>query len=194
MIRINLLPVLQSKRVEAVKRELILGGLGAAVVAGICAAMFIVVQAQVSDMRAQNKQLEDDIANLKSIVARVDEIDTLKQELQRKLDVIGQLKKNKTGPVHMLDELSNATPEKLTLEELQESGGRLTLEGYAVSNEIISQFLSNLEQSEWFDEVFLIEIDQDEKNGYKIKQFSVTARLVVPKDEDESENKKGKRG
>ncbi len=196
MIRINLLPVLQSRRVEAVKRELALGGLGALVIAGICAAMFIVVQAQVSDMSAKNKQLEDDIANLKSIVARVDEIDTLKQELQRKLDVIGQLKSNKTGPVHMLDELSNATPEKLTLSELQENGGRLTLEGYAVNNEIISQFLSNLEQSEWFDEVFLIEIDQDEKNGHKIKQFSVTARLVVPNGGggDEAESKKGKRG
>ena len=196
MIHINLLPVRESRRVEAVKRELAIAGLAGVVIAGLCGATFIVVQAQVSDVKAENKQLKDDIANLKSIVARVDEIDELKQELQRKLDVIGQLKRNKTGPVHMLDELSNATPEKLTLQTVQEVGGRLTLNGYAVNNEIISQFLSNLEQSDWFDEVYLIEIDQEERNGYKVKQFSVTARLVVPgmeKDEEEKTAKSGKR-
>ena len=180
MIRINLLPVRESRRLEAVKRELILGGLVGFIVAGVCAAMFIVVQAKVSDMRAQNAQLQQEIDNLKAIVARVDEIDQLKGELQRKLDVIAALKRNKTGPVHLLDELAEATPEKLTLGSLTEAGGRLTIEGYAVSNEVISQFLSNMENSEWFDEVYLIEIDQDERAGYKIKVFSVTARLVVP--------------
>jgi len=195
MIHINLLPVRESRRVEAVKRELAIAGLAGVVIAGLCGATFIVVQAQVSDVKAENKQLQDDIANLKSIVARVDEIDELKQELQRKLDVIGQLKRNKTGPVHMLDELSNATPEKLTLQTVDEVGGRLTLNGYAVNNEIISQFLSNLEQSDWFDEVYLIEIDQEERNGYKVKQFSVTARLVVPGMETDEEKtaKAGKR-
>jgi len=197
MIHINLLPVRESRRVEAVKRELAIAGLAGLVIAGLCGATFIVVQAKVSDVKAENKQLQDDIANLKSIVARVDEIDELKQELQRKLDVIGQLKRNKSGPVHMLDELSNATPEKLTLKNVQEVNGRLTLDGYAVNNEIISQFLSNLEQSDWFDEVYLIEIDQDERNGYKVKEFSVTARLVVPgmeTDEDESKSGKRKKG
>jgi type IV pilus assembly protein PilN len=180
MIRINLLPVRESKKVEAVKRELALGGLAGILVAAACAVLFVILQSQVNGLKAQNKQLEDDIANLKSIVARVDEIDELKQELQKKLHVIGQLKRNKAGPVHMLDELSNATPEKLSLLELEESSGRLTIRGFAVSNEVISQFLSNMEASEWFDEVYLIEIDQEDKGGYKVKEFSVTARLSVP--------------
>ncbi len=179
MIRINLLPVRESRRLESVKRELAFGGLVAVVVLAACVAAFVLVQARVSDVKARNAVLEQEIKNLKAIVARVDEVDALKQDLQKKLDVIGQLKRNKKGPVHMMDELANATPEKLTITSLQERNRRLNLLGYAVSNEVISQFLSNLEQSEWFDEVYLIEIDSTEIDGYTVREFSVTARLIV---------------
>jgi len=53
--------------------------------------------------------------------------------------------------------------------------------GIAVSNEVISQFLSNLERSDWFKDVYLVGIDQIEEDGYKLKEFQVTAKAVVPK-------------
>ncbi len=180
MIRINLLPVRVSRRQEQARRDLLIGALVLLVVVVVCAVLFVVQQARLSDLRATNAALKTDIENLKRIVAQVDETDKLNQELQRKLDVIRRLKASKTGPVRMLDELSSATPERLHLTSLEEKNGQVTLEGAAVSNEVISQFLSNLEQSEWFDDVFLIEIDQEEVQGYKLKTFSVTARLVVP--------------
>jgi type IV pilus assembly protein PilN len=188
MIRINLLPVRVSKRQEAVKRELAIGAMGLSVMLLACGAVFIMIQAQVSDLKAVNVQLQQEIDNLKAIVARVDEVDKLKQDLRKKLDVIAQLKRSKHGPVHLLDELSNATPEKLTLTGLREENRNLSITGMAVSNEVISQFLSNMEQSDWFDDVYLIEIDQDEQDGYKLKTFSITARLVVPGNENVDED------
>ena len=97
----------------------------------------------------------------------------------------------------MLDEISNATPEKLTLTSLREERRRLSIQGYAVSNEVISQFLSQMELSDWFDEVYLIEIDQEEQDGYKLKTFSITAQLVVPGEvvlEESEESETGKSG
>ena len=96
----------------------------------------------------------------------------------------------------MLDEISNATPEKLTLTSLREERRRLSIQGYAVSNEVISQFLSNLEESEYFSEVYLNAIDQTEVGGVKLKEFSITAKLVVPgfdAEESSDDVKKGKR-
>jgi Tfp pilus assembly protein PilN len=98
----------------------------------------------------------------------------------RKLQVIKQLKANKSGPVRMLDELAMSTPDKLQLVSLEESAGRLKITGISVSNEVISQFLSNLEQSEYFTDVYLNAIDQTEQEGVRLKSFSITARLVVP--------------
>jgi type IV pilus assembly protein PilN len=107
-------------------------------------------------------------------------MEELKADLERKLGVIKQLKANKTGPVHMLDQLSEATPEKLQLISLDEKQGKIQLTGVAVNNEVISQFMSNLERSEYFTDVFLNEIDQSEKDGVKLKDFSIRSRLVVP--------------
>ena len=180
MIKINLLPVKATRRQDAVKRELVLGGVGMVGLLAACGVAYVIVGARVSDLKAENAQLNKDIDNLKAIVARVDEVDKLKQDLQKKLDVIGQLKANKQGPVRMLDELSDATPEKLQLTALKENNKQLNLTGLAVSNEVISQFLSNLERSDWFTDVYLVGIDQVEEEGYKLKEFQVTARAVIP--------------
>lgn len=180
MIRINLLPIKTSRRQEAVKNELMLAGAGAGGVLLLLLGFQLMLQARVNDVKAENALLEQDIKQVQNIVEEVKQMETMKVELQKKLSVIKQLKANKTGPVHMLDQLSQATPEKLQLMSLDEKGGRIELTGIAVSNEIISQFLSNLEKSEYFTDVFLNEIDQSEKDGVKLKDFSITARLVVP--------------
>ena len=195
MIRINLLPVRVSKREAVVRRELALGALGLTAMILVMGSFQILLKGQVGDVLAENTQIQHDIDILKAEVDRVDEVDELRQELQRKLDVIATLKRSKTGPVHMLDEISSATPEKVTLTMLREERHRLSIMGYAVSTEVISQFLSNLELSDWFDEVYLIEIDQEEEDGYTVKTFSITAQLVMPgaasTEESESETEGG---
>ncbi len=180
MIRINLLPQRISRRQEAVRQELLVAG----VIGGLVLAMLFAAQvaqaARVNSVRAENTRISQDIERKKEDVTKVDAMEALKAEYLRKLAVIGRLKANKTGPVHMLDELSMATPEKLQLVSLDENRGRVQLTGIAVSNEVISQCLSNLEQSIYFEDVYLNAIDQVEKEGIKLKNFSITARLVVP--------------
>lgn len=184
MIRINLLPVRASRRLETVRREFVLGGLGLAVLVGLLVFASIGVRAQANDLKRRNAAIEADIENLSTIVARVDEVEKLKEDLKNKLAVIGSLKEQKHGPVHLLDELANATPEKVSLTLLEEKSGRLSIKGVAVSNEVISQFLSNLERSEWFSDVYLIEISQQTKGQYKLKEFAITASLVIPGQEE----------
>lgn len=180
MIRINLLPVKISRRQEAVRSELMLAGVAAGVLVAVMAAAFISVQSRVNTVRAENADLQEEIRRVEEIAKDVQKAEELKTELQRKLSVIKQLKASKAGPVHMMDELSLATPEKLQLQRLDEQSKRLQLSGVAVSNEVISQFLTNLEQSEYFDDVFLNAIDQVDEEGVKLKNFSISARLVVP--------------
>lgn len=180
MIRINLLPVKISRRQEAVRSELMLAGVVGGVLVAVMAAAFISVQSRVNTVRAENADLQEEIRRVEEIAKDVQKKEELKVELQRKLGVIKQLKASKSGPVHMMDELSLATPEKLQLQQLDEQSRRLQLTGVAVSNEVISQFLTNLEQSEYFDDVFLNAIDQVDEEGVKLKNFSISARLVVP--------------
>jgi type IV pilus assembly protein PilN len=197
MIRINLLPVRHSRRQEQVRNEMVLAGVGLGAITVGMGVMYMLVASQVSDARASNDALRQQINKTNEIVAEVDEQERLAQDLRTKLGVIMGLKANRVGPVHMLDELSQASPEKLQLRSVEEDDRKVGVTGVAVTNEVISQFLSNLEESEYFSEVYLNAIDQTEVGGVKLKEFSITAKLVVPGfDQDESKDdakKKGKR-
>ena len=180
MIRINLLPIKKSRRAEAMRAELILAGVGLGAVVLLLLLGQVWLLARVHEREGEKTTLNTRIEEMKAVVAQVEEIEKLKTDLQQKLHVIKQLKANKAGPVRLLDELAIATPEKLQITSLDEKGGLIKLSGYAVSNEVISQFLSNLESSQFLREVYLNAIDQKAIQGIKLKTFAVTMRLVVP--------------
>ena len=200
MIRINLLPVRHSRRQEAVINEMIVAGIGLAIICVAMFGMYAVVSSELGEARDFNSGLQREIDKTKKIVAEVDQQEKFSEELNVKLRVIKRLKANRVGPVHMLDELSQATPEKLQLTEVQEIGGKVSITGVAVTNEVISDFLGNLERSDYFTEVYLNAIDQTEASGVKLKEFSISGTLIVPGAEIETEEdtedvgKKGKKG
>lgn len=197
MIRINLLPIRHSRRQEQVRNEMVVAGFGLGIVCVGMGVMYMLVANQVSAARETNDQLKKQINKTKQVVAEVDEQERLAEDLRTKLGVIMGLKANRVGPVHMLDELSQATPERLQLRSVEEDNRKVGVTGVAVTNEVISQFLSNLEESDYFSEVYLNAIDQTEIGGIKLKEFSITAKLVVPGFDDESTEEapkqKGKR-
>ena len=187
MIRINLRPVRISKRQEAVRKELIVGGIGLFAALLVAVFFYTMLGSEVSRVKGENASMKQELDQLSKTVRRVEEVDAMKAELETKLSVIAELKARKMGPVHMMDELSTATPEKLTLTGLSEKDGRLLLEGFALNHEIIAQFNSNLEMSDWFDEVFLISIEEEEQEGFRFQSFSIQGELVVPGHDDQED-------
>lgn len=184
MIRINLLPIRTTKRQEAVRGQVIFAGVGAvALVVGLFLVHGVML-ARISSAETDVRELQTKVDQMKVQAAQAEEAEALKADYQKKLDVIKRLKANRSGPVHMLDELAIATPDKLSLTTVSEKGGSIKLAGMAVSNELISQFLSNLEQSSFFDDVYLNSIEQATVDGVAVKVFSITARLVVPGTEE----------
>jgi type IV pilus assembly protein PilN len=192
MIRINLRPIRISKRQEAVRRELIVGGVGLGAMIVVVYFFYSMLGGEVDRVKGENLGMEQELDKLSKLVKRVEEVDALKTDLETKLGVINTLKARKAGPVHMMDEISTASPEKLTLTGLSEKDGRILLEGFALNHEIIAQFNSNLEMSDWFDEVFLIEIEEQETEGFRFQSFSIQGELVVPgQNEPEKETEGG---
>ena len=106
MIRINLLPVRATARLDAVKQELALAGLGLGVAVLVMAGLFVVVGSQASTLKAENTDLQTEIDNLKAIVVEVDEFERKKEEYNRKLDVIRRLK-GRDGPRREIAEVAN---------------------------------------------------------------------------------------
>jgi type IV pilus assembly protein PilN len=183
MIRINLLPVRQTRKLEAARLELTLAIAGGLLVTVLSGATWALFTWQLSATQDENAALQAEIDRLAADVAKVDEMEKFKAELERKLAVIQGLRDKKAGPVHMLDEIAVATPEKLFVTSVKEKSGQLQLAGVSVSNDVISQFLRALDDSPYFEGVYLEDIEAmpPEKNlSITLKKFKLTAKLVTP--------------
>lgn len=185
MIKINLLPVRAARKKEAVQRHLVLFIAGLLTVFLVGFVFYRTKAGELAEVLHTNQLLVDEIENLKKIIGEVDEYKEQEALLERKLEVIRTLKANKTGPVHMLDELSMNIPEKLWLTGLDEAEGRVTLDGISINNEVIATFMSRLEESQYFTEVYLVSIERELMQDLNLKRFTITTKLVVPGGEAE---------
>jgi len=145
MIRINLLPVKTSRKQEAGRQQLILFVLAIAVTLGGNAYAWQVRSAEQSRLQAQVNRTQAQIKELDKVIAEVKDINSKETELNTKLDALKTLKKNRAGPVKVLDALQSAVPKKVWLAKLSEKGGAMELSGKAISQDDLAEFMSALQ-------------------------------------------------
>ena len=73
-----------------------------------------------------------------------------KKALEDKLRILDTLKKGRTGPVKVLDELASLIPEKVWLLDFTEQAGGVSMVGQASSYEDLSTFSKKLKASTHF--------------------------------------------
>jgi type IV pilus assembly protein PilN len=150
MVRINLLPVRVSKKKEAGKQQLLLFAL--LLVAGIIL-NWMWNSSRASDLSARKQHLaktKADVTALERIIGEVASIKAEQKGLQEKLAVLDSLKKSRSGPVRVLDELATIMPTRVSLRKMTEKGGKVTFEGAAGNIDDVSALLAALKQSTHF--------------------------------------------
>ena len=90
---------------------------------------------------------------LQAIIKKGEDYKAKKELLERKITLITQLKRNQSGPVHLLDEVSKQLPDFLWLDALTESGFNIQIQGKATTYNAVSNFYNNLAGSRYFQSV-----------------------------------------
>lgn len=153
MIRINLLPVRAAKKREFGRQQLILFGL-LVVIAGIGNYYwYSVVDGTLAQRDASIARTRTEIAQLEKTIGEVKSITQDKKSLEDKLKILDALKKGRTGPVKVMDELATIIPSKVWILEYLETAGAVSMRGSAVSYEDLSTFSKKLKASKHFHEI-----------------------------------------
>ena len=180
MIKINLLPVRAAKKKETAVQQIAIFCFGLLVVAVIVASLYVVKRMQISSAQNDIASANAKIAELKKKIGKLEELKSLKNQVKKKLDVLDQLRKNKTGPAERLATLSDITPEQLWLTGYSESGNDIKLSGIAYTEELIASFMRSLEASRDFMGVELVVSEQIGSGETKLKKFELTCKLRAP--------------
>lgn len=177
MIRINLLPVRAARKKETAKQQIAILVLTLLLVTVIVGGVYAYFAAKVSAAENDIAASEQELAQLKAKIGEINNLKKLKDDVQKKLDVLTQLRKNKTGPVKRLGTLSDTVPEKLWLTAYSESGQSVSIGGVAFSEELIAEFMRRLQGSNDFTAVELVVSEQSEIAGTKVKKFQINCQL-----------------
>ena len=139
-------------------------------------------------LHTQSRTLDEQIARaeveaqqLRSVLAQVQRYETEKARLQQRVTLIEQLRRGQTGPVHILDEVSTALPDRLWLVSMGQQGLNFTIDGRTTSLSVLSDFVANLESSAWFARpVEILDTQVDQTPAGDMVRFTVRATTKNP--------------
>lgn len=177
MIKINLLPVRAAKKKEPARQQISILLLAIIAVLVIAFGIYMVTLAKISTAQEEIGKSEQEIKRLKEKIGEIDNIKKFQAEVKKKLDILNQLRRDKTGPATRLAKLSDAVPDKIWLTKYAESGGNISLAGVAFNEELIAAFMRNLQASNEFTNVELLVSEQLEISGMKAKRFEISCAM-----------------
>jgi type IV pilus assembly protein PilN len=126
-------------------------------------------KAEIAGNQEEIATAQREVDELAAIIREVEEYKAKQVELQRKIDVINELRLNQSGPVQIMDAVSRALPELLWLDRLQMSANSIRVNGRAFNANAVASFIDNLDRVPEFREPIL----QDMREAGPVYNFSV---------------------
>jgi type IV pilus assembly protein PilN len=153
MIRINLLPVRAAKKREFGRQQIIFLVLLLILVGIGNYFWYNKVDGDLTAMDQQIARTRGEIAQLEKTIGEVKSIKEDKKALEDKLKILDSLKKGRSGPVRVMDDLATIIPAKVWMVDYAETGGAVTMVGRAASYEDLSAFSKKLKESKHFSNI-----------------------------------------
>ena len=193
MIRINLLPIGKRPVEDRIRKEISIFFLLMFLSLVVMAYFHVGHTREIKRITNEKKALDKDIQRYQARQKQLDEMKKQAKVIEEKLAVIDTLMKNRDLPVRILDQLAvNIPSDKMWIKNLTQKGNILTLTGVARGNETIAQFMEALAKSPYIDPngVVLKQSRQVDVQGYKLKNFNLNAKIIVPPEVKEAESGK----
>jgi type IV pilus assembly protein PilN len=95
---------------------------------------------------------QEETGRLRSVIMQVQQFEQRRAQLQQRVGLIEQLRRDQTGPVHILDEISRAMPDLLWLTQIKQTSGtsEVVIDGRSTTLTSLSDFVAALEASGYF--------------------------------------------
>jgi len=176
MAHINLLPWREELRKQK-QKEFISTSTISAVLAGVLVLVaHLYVNGKIEYQNQRNNYIQTEIDILNKRIGRIQELESMKQGLLARMNVIQDLQSSRPESVHMMDELVRSMPDGVFLNVFKQRNKKLSMEGVAQSNARVSDYMRNIDTSEWFSDPHLDLIRTTESNRRRIANFTMQGK------------------
>ena len=178
MPRINLLPWRAELRQRRKKEFLVALAGSLAVAVGVVYLSKLTVQGWTSAQQGRNEVLRNEIVALDKQIQEISGLESQRDRLVARMQVITQLQRSRPEVVHLFDELVNAIPEGVYLTEVTQQNTRIEVRGNAQSSTRVSALMRNIDDSAWLRAPGLEGVDFVTAGTERNAQFKVFAEQV----------------
>jgi type IV pilus assembly protein PilN len=193
MAKINLLPWREELRKQKQQEFAFMSG-GAAVIAGLVVLLaHLHVDGLITDQINRNAFLEKEIEILDQRIGRIKELEKLKADLLARMNVIQELQRSRPESVHLMDEIVRTLPDGVHLSKFRQKGKGLSMNGVAQSNARVSDYMRNIDSSDWLTNPKLDQIKTTQVNRRRLANFQLQGKQKVhkPKVNNETQGEGG---
>ncbi len=198
MIRINLLPYRAARTKENIRKQVSIFILSFILLVILLAVGQGILSARTKKLNTQLEGLKKEVALYEEKAKKVEEIKKKLDLLEKQIKVVDQLKTRREEPPKLLAKITEMViAGRMQLTRLKVDENVVDMDGEAMDNTTIAEFMTRLEKSGLFTDVKLASSKQMIKFDVEMKQFQIQCKKPVVKSElDEAppaEDKKKKK-
>lgn len=181
-IRVNLLPHRAERRERQKKTFFFFTAISLLAGVTLVLAVWSILQGQIASQRERNDFIS---AENKKLDLQISEIATLRQEieaLRARQRAVEDLQADRNQPVYLLDELTKQVPEGIYLRSVKQEGRKVSVVGWAASNERVSELLRNLQANSKFlerPELVEIKVSGQQPPGVQRRLFDFSLNFAL---------------
>ena len=150
MARINLLPWREELNRQKQREFSFIAGGSVVIAALVVLLTHLHIDGRIDAQTQRNTFLQNEINILNERIGRIKQLEKMKSDLLARMNVIQELQGSRPESVHLMDELVRAMPDGVYLNSFSQKGKGLTMMGIAQSNARVSDYMRNIDESEWF--------------------------------------------
>jgi type IV pilus assembly protein PilN len=132
----------------------------------------------LSQLQNELSGLRSELQSLNLKVKEVGDLQNKIKDFRSKNKIIEDLNRKRSGPTVGHGESFKRGPASLWLTDFKESAGSLTMNGLAIDNQTIADFMKAIAQSKYFTNVELVETTQGAGQSAALKKFALKTTVV----------------
>ena len=197
MIRINLLPFRAARKKENIRRQVSIFMLSLVFLLIIFFYYNFSLGKKVDSLNTNIKHTETELAKYNKINDEIAQIKKKLNNLKKKMAVMKTLEANRFEPTRLLDTMTQVVvPKRMWFTKLESKGEEVNINGIALDNKTVADFMVRLEDCGLFNDVDLKTLKRKKAQAADLKTFTIKCTkkpLIEPESNNKLENAKAEK-
>jgi len=123
--------------------------------------------------KQKNAYLKTETSILDRKIVEIKKLREAKVDLKKRMDLIERLQNARSLSTHLLDSLAKLISPGVYLDVVERRGNTLWIDGLTESNNHLANMLRNFENSQWFKDPLVKQIDLQQGGARQLNKFSL---------------------